>query len=88
MHLQPNIDSADTFVSDPDVARELGVSLMSLWRWDHNPELVASGWPAKIQINRRNFRSRHALEEFKRAMLTRAIAERKTLFEGATAGAT
>jgi len=67
----------DTFVADPNVARELDVSLMTIWRWDQTPELAVAGWPPKIQIRKRNFRSRRQLEEFKKAMLKKAIAERK-----------
>jgi hypothetical protein len=69
----------DELVADPTVARELDVSLMTVWRHDQSPELAALGWPAKIQINKRNFRSRRQLEAFKAAMLKRAMAERKQL---------
>jgi hypothetical protein len=69
----------DQFVADPDVAVELGVSLMTIWRYDQSPELEALGWPAKIKINKRNFRSRRQLENFKANILRRAMAERKRL---------
>jgi hypothetical protein len=77
-HSSDDLDERiDTFVADPDVARELDVSLMTIWRWDQTPELAVAGWPPKIQIRKRNFRSRRQLEEFKKAMLKKAIAERK-----------
>jgi hypothetical protein len=76
----------DRFVADPEVARELSVSLMTLWRYDNSPELRAMGWPLKVQIGKRNFRSRRALEAFKSNMLRKALAERKRLVtEAATA---
>jgi hypothetical protein len=69
----------DQFVPDPQVVVELGVSLMTIWRYDKSPEMAALGWPAKIQINKRNFRSRIQLEQFKASMLRRAMAKRKHL---------
>jgi hypothetical protein len=74
-----NNDVPDSFVADPDVARELGVSLMTVWRYDQIPELREMGWPVKVQIGKRNFRSRRQLEAFKAAMLTKALADRKKL---------
>ena len=74
-----NNNTIDELVADPQVAREIGVSLMTLWRHDNNSKIVALGWPAKIQINRRNFRSRIQLEMFKASMLKRAMAGRKKL---------
>ena len=79
MPTKTNTAERDELVADPTVARELDRSLMTLWRLDNDPEMVALGWPAKIQINRRNFRSRHQLEEFKKKLLRRAMAERKRL---------
>jgi hypothetical protein len=73
----------DSFVADPDVARELSVSLVTIWRYDHSTELREMGWPLKVQIGKRNFRSRRQLENFKAAMLRRALAERKNLAENA-----
>jgi hypothetical protein len=68
--------SADTFVADPTVAKEFGVSLMSLWRWSQDKHL---NFPAAIKIRNRNFRSRRALEAFKSRMMLKAIAEREAL---------
>ena len=70
----------DQFVPDPQVAAELGISLMSLWRYDRSEELAAMGWPEKITVNHRNFRSRRALEAYKLGMIKRAAADRKRLF--------
>jgi hypothetical protein len=72
-----NTIERDELVADPQVAREISVSLMTLWRHDNNPEMVALGWPAKIQINKRNFRSRNQLEMFKAAMLKRAMTKQR-----------
>ena len=83
------IDSAgdeppDQFVADPQVATELDVSLMTMWRYDQSKEMAALGWPEKITINKRNFRSRRKLESYKIAMVKRAAADRKRLFAEGT----
>src|ERR1700756_5066578 len=66
----------DTLVPDPQVQKEFGVTAMSLWRWDRDAELIELGWPLPIRIRSRKFRSRIALESFKRAMARRAIEQR------------
>jgi hypothetical protein len=63
----------DQFVPDPVVWRELGVSSMTGWRWSRDREL---DFPAPIQIHGRNFRSRHALEAWKKKMVRHAAAAR------------
>ena len=30
----------DTLVPDPQVQKEFGVTAMSIWRWDRDPELI------------------------------------------------
>jgi hypothetical protein len=49
------------------------VTEMTLHRWDKDPSL---GFPPKIQIRGRNFRSRRALEQFKERMVAQAIKAR------------
>jgi hypothetical protein len=66
----------DELVPDPKVSREFGVSAMTLWRWDRDPQLAQLGWPAPIEIRRRKFRSRKQLESFKAKMLRNALKER------------
>jgi hypothetical protein len=66
----------DTLIPDPVVAREFHTTLMSIWRWDHDPAKAELGWPAKIKMGRRNYRSRIALEAFKQNLIKRALAER------------
>lgn len=68
-----NDGEADELVPDPAVAREFNISLMTLVRWSQDPSL---DFPPKIQIRKRNFRSRRALEAFKARMLRSAIAQR------------
>jgi len=50
-------------VPDPVVQAEFGISAMTLYRWTLDPTL---GFPPKIKIKTRNYRSRKALEAFKR----------------------
>jgi hypothetical protein len=56
----------DTLVPDPEVAGEFSVTLMTLWRWDQSPAKVDLGWPPRVKIGRRNYRSRSQLEAFKK----------------------
>ena len=63
----------DEFVPDPQVAKEFNVTLMTLWRWDHDPAL---DFPPPIKIRNRNFRSRERLDAFKERMVRLAIAAR------------
>jgi hypothetical protein len=60
----------DQFVPDPQVWREFNITEMTLHRWDNDEAL---GFPPKIKIRSRNFRSRAALEAFKAKMLRQAI---------------
>ena len=34
------VETHDTLVPDPQVQKEFGVSAMSIWRWDRDPELI------------------------------------------------
>jgi hypothetical protein len=63
----------DSLIPDPQVCREFGVSAMTLWRWDRDPDL---NFPARIVIGRRNYRSRREIERFKARLLRRAVAQR------------
>ena len=65
------MDTPDRLVPDPQVWAEFGVTPMTGWRWTHNPEL---GFPPAVKINRRNFRSRKALEDFKQRLLRDAVS--------------
>ena len=73
-------DVTDTFVPDPQVWKELGISSMTGWRWQRDPNL---NFPPRIQIRGRNFRSRKQLERWKAEMLRRSIGG---LGKAATAG--
>ena len=66
-------DDVDHLVPDPEVAREFGVSLMTLWRWDHNEVKSALGWPVKIKNGDRNYRSRNQIETFKKNLMATAL---------------
>jgi hypothetical protein len=69
-------DEPDELVPDPIVCREFNISAMTLWRWDHDPELAALGLPPPVIIRKRKFRVRRQLESFKQCMLRRAIEQR------------
>ena len=65
--------SLDELVPDPVVWQEFGITSMTLHRWTHDPNL---GFPLPIKIRTKNFRSRLALEDFKKRMMQKAIVER------------
>jgi len=69
----------DTLVPDPQICAEFGVSAMTLWRWDRDPELQ---FPARISIRGRNFRSRKEIEKFKARLLRGAIAQHSRELRG------
>jgi predicted DNA-binding transcriptional regulator AlpA len=58
------IPDDDPLIPDPQVQKELGISAMTLWRWDRDPKL---GFPPPIRIRRRKYRRRSALNRFKAA---------------------
>jgi hypothetical protein len=64
----------DDLVPDSRVRAEFGISQMTLWRWDRDPDL---GFPPPAYIRRRKFRSRRALEAFKKRVQREGITKRK-----------
>jgi predicted DNA-binding transcriptional regulator AlpA len=60
----------DSLVPDAQVAKELGTSVMGLWRRTNDPD---GDFPAPIKIRSRNFRSRKALEAYKARKLKEAM---------------
>jgi hypothetical protein len=60
----------DELVPDPQVCREFGVTPMTVWRWERDPQL---DFPAKIKIRTRNYRSRRALNEFRERMVREGV---------------
>ena len=79
-------DEFDTLVPDPQVARELCVTLMTLWRWDRDPAMQAIGWPPPIKAGQakqsRKSRFRRQLEKFKANLVRRALVERQGVKRG------
>ena len=75
---RPKVPSAkhDALIPDAQVAEEMGVTLMSLWRWDRNKKLIEAGWPPPVYLNKRRYRGRKLLEEFKAQLIERAIKDR------------
>jgi hypothetical protein len=75
--LTKTADEVDAeLVPDPQILREFNISTMTLWRWDHDPEL---GFPPPIKIRKRKFRQRRAIEQFKQRMLQGAIEQHRKL---------
>jgi hypothetical protein len=79
---EPNAQS-DEWVPDPQVLREFNISSMTLHRWDNDPTL---GFPPKYTIRRHNFRSRKALEEFKRRVIETALKTQRRRLQQEASG--
>jgi hypothetical protein len=67
----------ERLIPDPLVAKEFHITTMTIWRWDRSPAKMALGWPVRVQIGGRNYRSRSQLEKFKANLLALALAERE-----------
>lgn len=71
-------EAPDVLVPDPQVRREMGgISEMTMFRWDADPNMAAQGWPPPVKIRGHKFRSRRQLEQFKHNMLTEAVKDRQ-----------
>jgi hypothetical protein len=66
----------DEFVPDSRVCREFNITPMTIWRWDRDPAKAQMGWPPPVRINKRKFRSRKQLEQFKNNLLQVALEAR------------
>jgi hypothetical protein len=71
-------DTPDQLVPDPVVQKEFGILPMTLWRWDNDPRV---GFPPRIKIGPRNYRSRRAIEEFKAKLLRKAVEDQQATYE-------
>jgi hypothetical protein len=70
-------DEHDVLIPDHVFAEELGgVSRMTIHRWDRDPRMIELGFPARVMLNGRGYRSRQQTEKFKTALLRKAIAAR------------
>ena len=75
---EPVAEPIGELVPDPQVFKEFSITSMTGHRWDRNEELIALGWPPPIRIGQRKYRRRKALEDFKAALVRRAIGQRRT----------
>ena len=53
--------SAKKLLPDPKVCERYNVTPMTLWRWDHDPDL---NFPKPIRIRSRKYRDERELEAF------------------------
>jgi hypothetical protein len=63
-----------TLVPDAEVRKEFKITAMTLWRWDHDPDL---GFPPPAIIRGRKYRSRALLDAFNQTLIEQALANRK-----------
>jgi hypothetical protein len=73
---KPTKETDDELVPDPQVIKEFNITSMTLFRWDRDATLK---FPPKIKIRKRCYRSRRALEEFRRRVIAIAIKEQRQL---------
>lgn len=53
------------YIPDTDVCKRYGITPMTLWRWDHDPDM---GFPKPIRLGkRRKYRVLSELEAWERA---------------------
>jgi hypothetical protein len=70
-------DQPDVLVPDSQAAVELGgLSRMTIFRWDRDPAKTGQGFPPRIMLNGRGYRSRQQLEKFKANLMRKALAAR------------
>jgi predicted DNA-binding transcriptional regulator AlpA len=69
----------DHLVPDPQVCAELGITSMTLWRYDQDAKLK---FPVAIKIRNRNYRSRKQLEAWKAELLSKAMKEHRQKLAG------
>jgi hypothetical protein len=48
-------------IPDAQVAKRYGVTLMTIWRWDQDPEL---NFPGPVRIRKRKYRDAEELDAF------------------------
>ena len=63
MRMTDDITSDDRLIPDPQVARRYGVSSMTIYRWDHDPDL---DFPKPIRIRKRKYRREKQLIAWER----------------------
>jgi hypothetical protein len=69
----------DELLPNQLVIADLSISEMTASRWDQDDEMAALGWPEKIVINRRIYRSGEKYRAFKRNLVDRAIRRRSII---------
>lgn len=65
------MDQDDVLLPDSKARKRYGVSEMTFWRWDRNPDL---GFPAPVIINRRKYRRLSDLRAWEAARAARKAA--------------
>jgi hypothetical protein len=76
------VSTSRPLISDTDIRRDLGgLSRMSIWRWDHDPDMAALGWPPPESVNGRNHRDAEKYESFRGRLAREAIARRNALLQ-------
>jgi hypothetical protein len=69
----------DQWVPERAVCEELDLTSMTTWRYDRSRKMVDLGWPLPLRVNGRIYRSRAALDAFKRNLADAALREREAL---------
>lgn len=72
-----SLSDTDELIPDLQVRREFGgISEMTIWRWDRDPQMAALGWPQPTKICNRKYRSRRGINAFREACVSSTISRR------------
>jgi hypothetical protein len=71
--LPPYDEVDDVFLPDPVVWKRYGVTAMTGWRWDNDPDM---GFPPPYVIANRKYRKLSELREFERRCVVRTREEK------------
>jgi len=75
--MQTHQQQYESLVPDSQAMAELGgVTSMTFWRWDNNPDKAPLGWQRPVKLGRRNFRTRSMIEAVKASLLRQALEAR------------
>lgn len=69
----------DELILNTDVCADLNIADMTAARWDDDPAMQKLGWPERIVLNRRIYRSGAKYRAFKERLIEKAIQERSVI---------
>ena len=65
---------ASKLIPDPQVLRELGISDVTLWRWDNDPKYQHIEFPKPVRLGKRKYRDEAELAAWRHKRLSQREA--------------